>query len=418
MHYFFILGSNPTLSFAELASVLQLKPTDVLLLTKEAAVVEQERPLEARELMRRLGGTIKFGIIRTTVDAAECTPELAAELLSDRASQSKGKFSFGFSFYGQTAVSKKTFGMEAKRLLKEQGVSPRWVISKEKQLSSVVVEQNKLTTDRGMELVFIPSATGEELFVGETLAVQPFKELSKRDYGRPGRDDYSGMLPPKLALMMINLTPQPPLLQTGEGEKPQSFTLLDPFCGSGTVITEAMLRGVSKVIGTDSSNKAVEDTKRNVTWIKEHFSQAAGATAQVVHCDARQLSRSVKKQSVDVIVTEPYLGPSRMLRDRDAMEQVKRDLEQLYAAALAEFEAVLKSGGTVVMIWPVFKVGNNKKLWLNESYLLKNSSFAKVNILSDFPESEVVGGVTERDSILYARQGQQVEREIVVLQKK
>lgn len=406
MTYFFILGSNPTLSFAELVAVLDITPENVALLTKQVAVVAYAKELDIRTLMRRLGGTIKAGTIRTTVDANECTPELAADLISNKATQSEGKFSFGFSFYGKTAVNKKTFGMEVKRLLKEQGVSPRWVVSKEKHLSSVVVEQNRLTTERGSELVFVPTAEGDEMLIGETIAVQPFKELSKRDYGRPGRDDYSGMLPPKLAQMMINLS----------GVDSED-TLLDPFCGSGTVLMEAGLMGVQSLIGTDSSKRAIKDSQKNWEWAQERYHQLADVICRLSVTDVRELSRSIKKNSVDVIVTEPYLGPSRMARDRGAIQKVKRELEELYAQALAEFEKILKPGGRVVMVWPVFRVGNGKKVWLDEQILLKHSSFYITNVLQQFTKSEVVQW-HERKTLLYARQGQHVEREIVALQKK
>ena len=58
-------------------------------------------------------------------------------------------------------------------------------------------------------------------FLGQTLVVQPFKVLSKRDFGRPARDDHSGMLPPKLAQIMINLARRNDDISTK--------TILDPF---------------------------------------------------------------------------------------------------------------------------------------------------------------------------------------------
>ena len=118
-------------------------------------------------------------------------------------------------------------------------------------LSSVVVEQNKLTTAQGAEIVIVQF--DKKLFLGKTIAVQPFKELSFRDYGRPARDDYSGMLPPKLAQIMLNLS----------GAKPAD-TILDPFCGSGTILTEAMLMGYQDLVGSDVSSKAIEDTGKNI----------------------------------------------------------------------------------------------------------------------------------------------------------
>jgi len=65
-----------------------------------------------------------------------------------------------------------------------------------------VVEQNKLI-ESGIEFCLIVDKN--RVFLGKTLVVQPFKDLSKRDFGRPARDDHSGMIPPKLAQMMINL---------------------------------------------------------------------------------------------------------------------------------------------------------------------------------------------------------------------
>src|SRR5205823_3602162 len=91
-------------------------------------------------------------------------------------------------------------------------------------------------------------------------AVQPFEQFSARDFGRPGRDDLSGMLPPKLAIIMINLAANDTI-----------SVLLDPFCGSGTILSEALLLGYKNLIGSDISEKAVADTKTNLDWIANKF---------------------------------------------------------------------------------------------------------------------------------------------------
>jgi tRNA G10 N-methylase Trm11 len=46
-----------------------------------------------------------------------------------------------------------------------------------------------------------------------------------------------------------------------------SLTLLDPFCGSGTVLTEGINLGIKKLIGTDLSDKCISDTEQNVKWM-------------------------------------------------------------------------------------------------------------------------------------------------------
>ncbi len=142
----------------------------------------------------------------------------------------------------------------------------RYVENKEEALSSVTVAKNGLT-NRGREFLISPlfkegAGGGQRYSLAKTEAVQPFEQFSARDFGRPGRDDLSGMLPPKLAMIMINLA------QTS-----LNSILLDPFCGSGTILSEALLLGYKNLIGSDISEKAVEDTKINIDWIAKEFNK-------------------------------------------------------------------------------------------------------------------------------------------------
>lgn len=93
-------------------------------------------------------------------------------------------------------------------------------------------------------------------FVAVTLAVQDFEEYRFLDFGRPQRDMVSGSMPPKLAKIMLNLS----------GVKIDQ-AILDPFCGSGTMIQQALLLGFTNIVGSDASPKAVEDTKKNLNWL-------------------------------------------------------------------------------------------------------------------------------------------------------
>ncbi|OGF20014.1 hypothetical protein A3I35_01610, partial [Candidatus Falkowbacteria bacterium RIFCSPLOWO2_02_FULL_45_15] len=439
MQYFFILGKNPTLSFAEIVSVFQLKPGQILYLGEEAAVVEMEREIDAQQIIRRLGGTIKIGIInyqlRITNLAYPCLPagrrqagdeSMSNDLISKLMPNQKeptGKFHFGISYYGKGKFKQeKALAMEIKKALKEKGVSSRWVTSREKTLSSVVVEQNKLTSEQGVEIVIV--GDGAKYWAGKTLAVQPFKELSARDYGRPGRDDYSGMLPPKLAQIMINLTtsPLPPLLRKGEGNY-SNMVLLDPFCGSGTILTEAALMGTltqtlspgarglfSRIIGCDKSEKAAKDTKENINWIAKKY-LISNIQYQIFQCDVKQLSQAIKPNSINAIVTEPYLGPSRMKWNEKNIRQVARELESLYGQALLEFAKALKPNGRVVMVWPIFKIkGGEIKLAADK---ILGSNFKIANLLAEFLPNKIIK-LSERETMAYGRPNQKVWREIVV----
>jgi len=259
MKYFFVLGINPTLSLAELAAVFN--NGEFSLAQKNIAILETDQKIEAN-IIKKIGGTIKFGLIHDKTASLMAQDILKSIATFSKPEKIETKFKFGISFYGKAKVNLKILGMEFKKRLLQSGIPSRWVVSREPTLSSVVVEQNKLTTAQGAEIVMIQ--VDKKLFLGKTIAVQPFKELSFRDYGRPARDDYSGMLPPKLAQIMINLAlASSPCQGEGRGE-----VILDPFCGSGTILTEAMLMGYQDLVGSDVSSKAIEDTRKNINWIK------------------------------------------------------------------------------------------------------------------------------------------------------
>jgi len=409
MKYFFILGNNPTLSLAEIASVLNLKPGQVLFLSEKAAIVDFNEELDAQKLIGRLGGTIKLGIINFQFSIFNFQT-IFNDLILKFSKHVTGKFYFGISYYGNKRFDEKKLGMEIKSKLKEQGISSRWVTSKEKVLSSVVVEQNKLTSDQGKEIVIIDS--GKEQYIGHTLAVQPFKELSKRDYGRPGRDDESGMLPPKLAQIMLNLGARRP--------KVVLSTLLDSFCGSGTILTEAALMGCQKLIGCDKSEKAVNDTRKNFQFTVSNFQSIfnkpiSNDVLRLFQCKVENLNQKIKPTSIDVIVTEPYLGPSRKKNNKETIKEIIEELESLYHQAILQFQKVLKKNGRVVMIWPIFKAKDT--IFLSSRNILDGSDFKIINPLENFDKHNIIK-LTNRNTIVYGREGQKVWREVVILEKK
>ncbi len=387
MTHFFILGNHPALSLAELFARLPI--SDFEYIAPDILLAKIDEPVEAGRFITSIGGLIKMGRIVGPLPAHH-EPILEQSFAVLNEAPKSGKFNFGFSVYGPVPFDQKRFGLQLKTLLKAEGVSCRLVTSNDKTLSSVVVEQNKLNTS-GRELVFIPGK--KKLWLGVTEAVQPFKDLSSRDYGRPARDDRSGMLPPKLAQVMLNLC--------GAGEHD---LIIDPFCGSGTILTEAMIMGFKKLAGSDNSPKALEDSRANIEWTAEHY--AATRLPELSLSDAAQLSRQYKKGSAAAIVTETYLGPQRGAID---IVKVSREMGPFYAQVLDEIAKVLKPGGRAVVALPAF-IENGQPALLNvQARGLKPVEF--------FPRTLNVQGVTRRSSFLYGRSGQRVWREIMVLTK-
>jgi len=334
MKYFFILGNQPDLARAEIEAVLRRTGITGQVTAAESSFlfVETEAELNADELIMTLGGTIKIGQVLGGLTV------LNAEAISRFMPAQDKKIVFGISNYNLFFNIQK-IGLDLKRLIKEEGGTARFVTSKEYPLSSVIVQKEIL--NKGMEIVIMK--TGGGFYIGTTLAVQPFELYSKLDFGRPNRDAKSGMLPPKLAQIMINLA-----------EQPLDKIILDPFCGSGTVLQQAVFLGYKKILGADSSARAVEDTRVNLNWLAQEFN--VQFNFNVKHLDVESLPQAIRAHSIDAIVTEPYLGPAlRGHESNDFLQKTVRELGSLYRGALRAMTAILKPDGVIIMIVPELK---------------------------------------------------------------
>jgi tRNA G10 N-methylase Trm11 len=311
-------------------------------------------------------------------------------LSSDFFNITEKRINFGFSLYSlNTNVPKKLvksiqkIGLRLKKDFKAKGNSARFVISRDKALSSVVVTENKLI-ERGADIYLLVAK--DKIYLGKTLAVQDYKQFIRRDFKRPDRDAKSGMLPPKLAQIMVNLSQAKP-----------DDVLLDPFCGSGTVLQEAQLLGIQKVIGTDISPKAVQDTKSNLEWLKSNFNLSS--FSQIFQSDIKDFLNKFKEK-VDVIVTEPFLGPP--LKGNESMDQIKsisKELSQLYLGSFQVFTQILKEEGRIVIVFPILKKGNQ------EIALEIDQEIEKI-------------GFMIKERVQYSRPDQKVLREILVLKNR
>ncbi|MBQ6438364.1 hypothetical protein IJJ12_03200, partial [bacterium] len=78
---------------------------------------------------------------------------------------------------------------------------------------------------RLQEIQLIPA--GQRLLLARTLTAQNIDDWTLRDRAKPYADHRKGMLPPKLARIMVNLALGEQVL----ADKP-AFSLYDPFCGT------------------------------------------------------------------------------------------------------------------------------------------------------------------------------------------
>lgn len=409
---FFVLGSHPALSLAEIAAVVGFKK-DYSLASKEILLFD-EAEQTPEFLQERLAGTIKIGGVVGEVKKFD-QDEIADFIFSLLSPPSFGRrdkndgnrIVFGLSAYACGGNKKrlsdeiKKLGMAIKKRIKKNGQTARFVDSKEPELSSAAIVGEKILENGGeFVLIVLP----EKIVIGQTRTVQNFKSWSNRDYGRPARDAKSGMLPPKLARMMINLALTPNPSPGGRGK------ILDPFCGSGTVLMEAAMMGWPKIIGGDISDRAIKDTQKNLEWLQKNF-EIGLPKIQLINQSVETLDQELKDR-VDTIVTETFLGPP--LTGRENQEKIKyvfSDLEKRAQATFLALTKLLKKDGVAVLALPVFKFGQ-------ENYYLptkKLATAAGLSFIKILPENlpKEISGITPSGGLLYSRPKQRVGREII-----
>lgn len=356
--YIFILGRYPDLSKKEILSVLKIQDYSInpIYSSDQAIVIRLDRELDVLLINKTLGGTVKIGKVITELSSPVSQQQLinyftSDALFIDYLENVTEKVTIGASYYPDKTNGDKGMHFKLNTLMKEmkthlelQGFKVRYPKLEGTSLSSASVDKNKLLT-QGVEILLIQ--TNDTIIIGKTLAVQEFESFSKRDYGRPSRDMDSGIMPPKIARMMINLA-----------ELKKNSRIIDPFCGSGTLLQEAIILGYSNVTGTDISEKAIADCKKNLTWLTQRDSSLTKAIIR--QADVLDLEQIYGQTSFDAIIGEPYMGPNFQERPQLSVMQKNRDeLELFYASALEVFSKILKPGGAIVMILPIFHTGNH-----------------------------------------------------------
>jgi len=407
--YAFELGRIKNLSLAELNSVLGEE--NFVEKVWEFAIFNLETDPES--LQNRLGGTIKIAEIVETLDKNAKESEIRTSienLLTDNLKDSSGKIPFAISainIQGNSKFFLKDFLNYSKKILKSFGLNCRFVNKPWMNPSSAQVYKSKAIS-KGVDITII---RGQSLYIAKSVAIQNIDAYSARDFEKPFRDARMGMLPPKLAQMMINFA-------DGASDNNALSTntakfVFDPFCGSGTILLEALLQG-KQAIGSDIDTRAVEGTKKNIEWLKENFKntlkiahgdKADSITAEVFQRDVAKLTTKDLPKGIDAIVTEGYLGlPANRIIPSE--ERTKRfdEIATLHGSWLSNLKNILPKETfknlTIVLTLPAFALGNNKHDF--------------------FPNPKEFFGflgykILNKEVLVYDREDQFIAREIVIL---
>ena len=387
MKYLAVLGRQPEISIAELEALF----SDVKQISKSLATFTAESVD-----INRLGGSIKIA------------EELNEKPLDFLQNAPDGKITIGVSDYSKNASARsaKTEALKLKQILVRHGRSVRVVESRDSVLSTATSLHNGLSgkNDRKFEFIIVDN----DWF--RVVGVQDIDAYTKRDQARPARDAKVGMLPPKLAQILINLC----------GPLPAGSRILDPFCGTGVVLQEALLMGYT-AYGTDLSEKMVDYTKRNLEWLVRGNPEAGKPrTSAPRPCRRDEATRPENKpfqvsigdatsfqweQPIDAVACEGYLGaPMSQAPAEIKLKEQKQECGSIILGFLKNLAGQIEPKTPVVIAAP--------------AWLRPNGTYSRLEIVDEIENMGYNVMNKSREGLLYHRDDQIVARDIIILRKK
>ena len=381
-----ILGRQPSLGMAELEQLYG--STAVRWFSDSTAIIDS--PAFDFE---RLGGTQKAGRVVSELrgDWRQVSMKLVSAYTQAWADH-EGKITLGISAYGfkTTPRDVQKTGIILKGKLKERGVSLRLIPNADTALSSATSHHNKLgLSDNHVELIVVRGANGAAI-IAESVGAQNITALAARDQGRPKRDAFVGMLPPKLARMMVNLAP----VKAGR--------ILDPFCGTGVLLQEAALLGYD-VYGTDLVPKMVQFTQANLDWLIDTHHVTPGVTLDVG--DAMTYHWHTP---VDAVACEAYLGqPFSAPPSPGKLTEVRDNCNHIISEFLRNIAPQLAPGTPLCVAVPAWRDSAGRFTHL-----------PLVDSVGSLGYNRTTLRHVRNDQLLYYREDQVVARELLLLTRR
>ena len=389
MKYLAVAGRQPLISLAEIQT---LYDKHAKLVGKNLIIFQLNNK---KPEINRLGGIMKLG------ELFEGDFKGLVKHLNEL--HLEGKITFGISDFSKQKKAGLAFqkSMEIKRSLGKMERSVRVITSKESEIPSATAHHNQLGEKPGCYEILV---LDQELYL--SLGTQNITAYTERDQARPARDAKVGMLPPKLAQILINLC----------GPLPEGARILDPFCGTGVVLQEAAIMGYIPY-GTDLSERMIEFSKKNLNWLfNERNSKRFKIKPELILKKDAILDKLAVGDAttfqwegqIDAVAFESYLGAPMSKPPVDIkFKTEKAKCREIALGFLKNITPLIKTGTPIVMAVPA---------WLRET-----GKYARMNVLDEIQEMgynfEKFQDLSQSD-LLYFREGQIVAREIIVIRKR
>ena len=226
-------------------------------------------------------------------------------------------------------------------MIKKGGASKAKRVSPDISDNDIIEISSKKIEDDLFDIIL--AHDGNEYYLGHTVRVIKSTEFYDRDLKRPFQDSTIS-IPPRIARILVNLV-----------SLPKHTVLLDPFCGTGTILMEALALGLD-VVGVDLKKIHISGTRENLRWFARRMNSGRTDFERRVKVGDARLLQGFDDNSIDGIATEPILISKlkKFPEESDAWTMLKKS-ERTYSQSLQAMNRILKPGGSISIVTPYIR---------------------------------------------------------------
>ncbi|MFH0715188.1 MAG: DNA methyltransferase [Candidatus Diapherotrites archaeon] len=332
--FLFVLGRNPELSVLEILRYFEVRHIGFELknANQHAAEFEILPEINVEQVVNELGGTVKICRELGSLD------EKGSLHLSQWDLAKSKKF-----YYSVNDVSTlpsphiEQLREYLKERFKEEKVKAMYKPPRLKGPDSAkALNPSQLKKRKQVEEGLDLNVFESKIF--QTLAVSNVQEMKARDIDRPHTKAPVGTSI-RMAKILNNLA----------GAR-KGVTVLDPFCGMGTVAQESMLLGAN-AIGVEKNADHYNLCQKNLGWAKKKY--ALKTEFKLYQKDAKELARFLKKGDFQAVASEPEQGPYwKTIPRKNVAFHTMHELNELYEKVFEQLSALMDKGQKIAIILP------------------------------------------------------------------
>lgn len=320
MKHFFILGRNPELSRQEVLAFFRARNRKHREIFFEENLLVLETNEGEKLDIQKFGGVMWLGPINF-----EGNREELAEYLEKNEIVPADKFSYATFGNQDTEPIKQIFKSRKKKGILKHG---------RQQIEFQDGTKHELPNAEFN--IFFHEFKNKVYFGVSTQNYDP-NPVKDRDMNKPVRREHLA-ISPRLSKILINLSEA----------KPRDL-LLDPFCGVGGILQEALIKKMN-VHGIDKDKQATIDAVKNLKWIASKYSVKNNFTIENLD------SRKSPDLQFAAIATETPLGKVLRKKPNDnEAKQIIQNFEAYMIPILSKLKNVKKPNAKIAITFPVIR---------------------------------------------------------------